>query len=526
MGTTDNSESMESPDITSRHRPRFSINGLPGSAEAPPEVAAPALARKMDRLSKGKRPRVLDLFAGCGGLSLGLEAAGFGIAAAVENDPDAASSHGVNFHGGALEHTLPRDVLTSPEALSRELGLGPVTHAFDVVVGGPPCQAFARVGRPKLREVHEHPQAFLHDPRARLFLEWLRYVETCQPLAVLMENVPDVLNHGGHNVAEETCEVLEEQGYVCAYTLLNASLYGVPQMRERMFLIGYRREVASKVRFPSPTHWTRLPRGYEGSRAVALKSLRGGAAGQRQLVADSSYYVSPPAPNAGLPPAVTVREAISDLPVINAREELRTGRLRRGARRFDSPLAYDLSRPVSHFAARMKCWPGFNAPDELYDHVIRYLPRDFDLFARMNHGDQYPEAHRHATEMFEERLAELRTSGSHLEPGTAEHERLRRAVVPPYDPGKFPNKWRKMWPDKPARTLMAHLGKDGYSHIHYDSRQARTVSVREAARLQSFPDGFRFCGTMNPAFRQIGNAVPPLLAKALGEEIIKAISPS
>ena len=70
---------------------------------------------------------------------------------------------------------------------------------------------------------------------------------------------------------------------------------------------------------------------------------------------------------------------------------------------------------------------------------------------------------------------------------------------------------------------MAHLGKDGYSHIHYDSAQARTISVREAARLQSFPDSFRFCGTMNPAFRQIGNAVPPLLAKALAEEMIKTL---
>jgi DNA (cytosine-5)-methyltransferase 1 len=95
--------------------------------------------------------------------------------------------------------------------------------------------------------------------------------------------------------------------------------------------------------------------------------------------------------------------------------------------------------------------------------------------------------------------------------------------VPPYDPGKFPNKWRKMEPDEPARTLMAHLGKDSYSHIHYDSDQARVLSVREAARLQSFPDGFKFSGTMNPAFRQIGNAVPPLLAHALAEPLLAAI---
>jgi DNA (cytosine-5)-methyltransferase 1 len=70
---------------------------------------------------------------------------------------------------------------------------------------------------------------------------------------------------------------------------------------------------------------------------------------------------------------------------------------------------------------------------------------------------------------------------------------------------------------------MAHLGKDCYSHIHYDDRQARTISVREAARLQSFPDGFRFSGTMNPAFKQIGNAVPPLIAHAMAEVIYETL---
>jgi DNA (cytosine-5)-methyltransferase 1 len=95
--------------------------------------------------------------------------------------------------------------------------------------------------------------------------------------------------------------------------------------------------------------------------------------------------------------------------------------------------------------------------------------------------------------------------------------------VPPYDPGKFPNKWRKMEPDMPARTLMAHLGKDSYSHIHYDSAQARTISVREGARLQSFPDGFVFQGPMNPAFRQVGNAVPPLMAKAVAEMMMEQL---
>ena len=481
-------------------------------------VGGSAVLGKIERLRRGARPRVLDMFAGCGGLSLGFIAAGFDIAVAIENDPDAALSHGVNFHNGSERHIKARDVSTSPEVLSRDLGLGPVLDAFDVIVGGPPCQAFARVGRPKLREIDAHPQAFLHDPRARLFLEWLHYVETCQPLAVLMENVPDVLNHGGQNIAEETCDVLEDKGYICAYTLLNASFYGVPQMRERMFLIGYRREISDGVSFPEPTHWADLPPGYQGSRAVALKMLR-----RNDLFDRAQYYVDPPEPKNDLPPAVTAEQAIGDLPPIYARTQLKEGTLRRGARRFDSPMNYELRRPVATYAASMKTWEGFEAPDALYDHVIRYLPRDFDLFARMNHGDQYPEAYRHAHEMFEERLTRERQAGDSLSPGSAAYEQLKRETIPPYDAGKFPNKWRKMWPDKPARTLMAHLGKDGYSHIHYDSAQARTISVREAARLQSFPDGFRFSGTMNPAFRQIGNAVPPLLAKALAEEMIKVL---
>ena len=100
-----------------------------------------------------------------------------------------------------------------------------------------------------------------------------------------------------------------------------------------------------------------------------------------------------------------------------------------------------------------------------------------------------------------------------------EYKKLLASIVPPYDPGKFPNKWRKIEEDQPSRTLTAHIGKDTYSHIHYDSEQARVISVREAARLQSFPDGIEFTGPMNTAFRQIGNAVPPLMAYALAEHI-------
>ena len=231
------------------------------------------------------------------------------------------------------------------------------------------------------------------------------------------------------------------------------------------------------------------------------------------------HYIKSPASSRRLKHAVTVEQAIGDLPPITLHLE---GKLRRGARRFEDMIPYS-SKRTSAYAQLMKAWPGHQGNGGIHDHVIRYLPRDWKLFARMTNGDQYPEAHAHAVAMFEERLAELAKKRRAPQPGTKDYVRLKAEFVPPYDVGKFPNKWRKMWRDQPARTLMAHLGKDTYSHIHYDSEQSRTISVREAARLQSFPDGFVFCGTMNPAFRQIGNAVPPLMAKALAETVLRAI---
>lgn len=478
---------------------------------------------KLRRLRHGAPVRCLDLFAGCGGLSLGFHAAGAEIIGAVEFDPIASRSHARNFHRGAPQalfeaHAKARDITDlEPEELCQDLELeGAVDQVVDVIVGGPPCQAFARVGRAKLREVAEHPEAFKQDPRSNLYLRYIEYVRKYQPLAVLMENVPDVLNFGGHNIAEEVCEVLSDMRYVCRYTLLNAAYYGVPQMRERMFLIAYARELESEVLFPSPTHWVALPRGYEGSRQVALKSVRNAG-----LFDDRDwFYATPPAPSKSLSPAITAEEALGDLPKITLHLE---GKLRRGARRFDTVTPYPADVEPSAYARLMRTWPGFENTAGVADHVIRYLPRDYKIFERMEAGDQYPEAYRHAVALFHEELERRRRARRPVREGTPEFEELKKGFVPPYDDSKFPNKWRKMEPNLPARTLMAHLGKDSYSHIHYDSDQARTISVREAARLQSFPDGFVFEGSMNPAFRQIGNAVPPLMAYALAKAMFGAL---
>src|SRR5262249_17275347 len=107
--------------------------------------------------------------------------------------------------------------------------------------------------------------------------------------------------------------------------------------------------------------------------------------------------------------------------------------------------------------------------------------------------------------------------------GTAAYRELEREFVPPYPEGIFVDKWRKLSPDQPSWTIPAHLSKDSYSHIHHDGEQARAVSVREPARLQSVPDGFKFSGNMGDCFRQIGNAVPPLLAWAVAHCLLELL---
>ncbi|WP_315761431.1 DNA cytosine methyltransferase [Bradyrhizobium sp. SZCCHNS2005] len=510
---------MESSGRVGVRNPRSGGTEPSAATRAPGrKVTAPrAIATKLKRLvsDPAAKPRVLDLFAGCGGLSLGFQAAGYQIVGAMEIDELAARSHAVNFCKGQPEdviehHAKPRDITKiDPEELVEDFELGPIDRAVDVIVGGPPCQAYARVGRAKLREIAEHPQAFKVDPRANLYLRYLHYIEVLQPLALLMENVPDILNHGGHNIVQEIVEALDAMGYVARYSLINSAHHGVPQMRDRVYMIAFHKSLDARVTFPAATRFCNLPAGYEGTRAVALKfveDLFGGSA-----------YAAPDTGHRGLPAAVTAAEAIGDLPPIMLHRE---GKLRRGARRFTELTHYRNVRfdRLSGYVREMRTWPGFEAGDGVYDHVLRYLPRDTTIFEAMQQGDEYPAAHRVANMLFEEEARRRRVKRD-----SAEWKRLHRAMVPPYDPSKFPNRWWKLRENRPVRTLMAHIGKDTYSHIHYDSAQGRVISVREAARLQSFPDGFVFCGTMNPAFRQIGNAVPPLMARALASEILESL---
>lgn len=473
-----------------------------------------AFGRKRQRLLAGGKARVLDICGGAGGFSLGFMKAGFELLGAIESDPVAVATYAANLHKGASPERRkilaePRDLLAvTPAKLMKALELGPAADAVDVVLAGLPCQAFARIGRPKLGSLAEDPAAYRTDPRAGLYRRFLKYVRSLKPLCVVLENVPDILNHGGHNVPEEISRSLEKCGYVCRYTLLNAASYGVPQLRERLFLIAHHKTLGAIPAFPAATHRVEFPPGYTGVRFFALKHVHG----------KRSHYVPTPQQRGDLP-AISVEEALRDLPAICRKKwSLKDGT---PDRRITETAAY--ARSASTYGKSMREWQGFATDGRVTAHIVRHTPRDYPHFSAMNHGEQYPEMHRRAVRRFRQLLARRRRAGEELRRNTKAWLLAKASIVPPYDPGKFPNKWRKLEPDRPSCTLTAHLGKDSYSHIHYDSEQARTISVREAARLQSFPDGFIFHGAMNAAFRQVGNAVPPLLAFVIAVEVARAL---
>ena len=181
------------------------------------KIDAAARQAKLHRLRRGEAPRALELCSGCGGMSLGMQAAGFELLGHVEFDETAAASYALNFDPPVEEKKAAwasaRDMVTSdPASLAFEIGLkGSVVEQFDVLAAGLPCQAFARIGRSKLRSVTGDEEAYVNDPRAKLYQRFLQYVEAVQPVAILIENVPDILNHGGHNVPEEICQTLSTE---------------------------------------------------------------------------------------------------------------------------------------------------------------------------------------------------------------------------------------------------------------------------------------------------------------------------
>jgi DNA (cytosine-5)-methyltransferase 1 len=451
-------------------------------------------------------PTVVDVFSGAGGFSLGFHAAGCRIVAAVDADEAAGRSFEENF--SALQPGSPPRVFCGEDGDLDDFDmdcLAPYRRP-DILIGGPPCQGFSTLGRAKLATLSD--EGYAGDPRNELYRRFLDVAELWHPPAVVMENVPGMLSVDGYNLAEEAARDLAGRGYRVGYAVLNAVWYGVPQFRERFFLLGIDAALGVAPIMPNATHATVLPAGYARPAFEFQFSLP--FTGSSQLPVDVHH--------AGLA-ATTVADALDDLPVLVDHLKPTSGRDRGDFRR---PTPYR-SGPHSQFARLMRTWPGLREPQVIEDHAIRRTPRDYEIFRRMKPGERYPEALEIARQRLREELEILAAQGRAPEPGSSEFRELQRRFVPPYPEDIFVDKWRKLIPEQPSWTVPAHLSKDTYSHIHHDSEQARSISVREAARLQSFPDAFRFCGNMGDCFRQIGNAVPPILAWAIACVVLELL---
>ena len=380
------------------------------------------------------RPIAIDLFAGAGGMTLGFEMAGFDVPVAVELDPIHCATHQFNF---SFWSVLCRSVAEVTGAdIRREGNLG--DREIDVIFGGPPCQGFSQMGK-----------RALDDPRNQLMLDFSRLVLELQPKYFVIENVKGLTGNKNQNFLDKIIENLENKDYeiVKPYQVLNAANYGVPQSRERLFLLGVRKDLNMPL---YPEAITANPR---------LKNRK-----------SSNSKILPDSP--------TVREAIADLPEIEAYSELLK----------QDWLKVEYGEP-SDYAKKMRGLAFFeddysysrNFDSNILTGCLRtkHSPESIARFAATLPGKSEPKS----------RFHKLDAEGisNTLRAGTPSN---RGAYTSP----------RPIHPFKP-----------------------RCITVREAARLHSYPDWFRFHGTKWHGFRQIGNSVPPLLAKAIATEIIQVL---
>lgn len=450
----------------------------------------------------GSPRTVLDLFSGAGGMALGFEAAGARCIGAVEKDVTASRTFAKMFgHDQPVVFGGSEGDMTalSPERLLEALVARP-----EIVIGGPPCQGFSRIGRAKQSSLLGDTERVLHggirDPlRNSLYRHFLAVVAAAQPKAFVMENVPGMREVLGIDIAQRIAQEAAHLGYNVRYFLLNAAWYGVPQQRWRIFIVGLRDDLGHKAIPVPPMRTHRF--GSDIPEGIRVPDDRWAIWGKQIPEVK------------GVRPAVSVREAIDDLPRLIDHLD---GRRPDGSRR-------PLRKEASSWVKELRSWPGRPAPLEVSGNWYRSNPRDYSIFEEMAPGDRYPEALVIANRHFRQRLRELRSEGEAGRPGSKTVESLREKYIPPYRNDAFDDKWAKLIPDEPAWTITAHLSRDSYSHIHYSSPQARTITVREAARLQSFPDSFEFEGNNGEQLSQIGNAVPPLMAKALACSLFKQL---
>jgi DNA (cytosine-5)-methyltransferase 1 len=383
----------------------------------------------MNISANSKALKVLDLFSGCGGLSLGLHLAeakngmSFETVAALDNWAIACETYELNLG------IKPRNVGIS-EAIIRDMlaEVGPV----DIVVGGPPCQGFSTSGKRSL-----------DDPRNKLVLEFLKAVEIAQPLAFVMENVVGFTTFQNGNLLKEVKAFAKGLGFTVRAGIVQASLVGVPQRRRRFVLVGTRKK---SFRFPGET--------------------------QEILASDDALDVSLIFSDGQ--EEWSFMDATSDLPELQAGETVNSY-ARKPANRLQEYLRNGARVPTDHTAVGHR-------PD--FIRMMSYIPE----------------------------------GKSAMDPEVS-------ATIPESIRPKsgFPNSYMRLKADKPAPTITRNFTTPSSANCIHPF-QNRALSIREGARCQTFPDTFKFLGSIQEKKLQIGNAVPPLLGKALGENLLEALS--
>jgi DNA (cytosine-5)-methyltransferase 1 len=375
------------------------------------------------------RPSAVDLFAGAGGMSLGLEQAGFDVLAAVEYDPVHAATHKFNFPDTKIICGQVQDLCG--DEIADQVGR---TDPVDLVVGGPPCQGFSMIGK---RSVN--------DSRNNLVFEFQRIVTELRARYFIMENVPGMTVGSQSQILKELIYRFKQDGYSCVEPqLLTATSFGVPQRRKRLFLVG----CADGENLPGCVDPTTV----------------------------ESSDTAPNLSETALTP--TVSDALGDLPDADSFPELLKS----------DTVSADLG-PPSPYAALLR--------DPSID------PNDFSY--RRN-GDKGTITSSWRTVHTPESIARFAATAPGQVEATSRFLRL--------DPHGYSNTLR-------AGTDSKRGAHTSPRPIH--PRYPRVITVREAARLHSMPDWFRLHSTKWHGFRQVGNAVAPLVGRAVGQSVMRAL---
>ncbi|MDD7836422.1 DNA cytosine methyltransferase [Paenarthrobacter sp. AB444] len=389
--------------------------------------------------------KMIDLFAGAGGLSEGLREAGFKSLYANELVGTYARTFQANHPDAIVDSS---DIRKVDAALVRDR-LNIKRGELALIAGGPPCQGFS-INAPKRSS---------EDRRNHLFREYLRFVEEFQPRAVLIENVPGLVSFEGGATLEAILESLRALGYSADVQILYAPLFGVPQTRWRTIVLGLRDGGNPLEAFPDPIHSAPM--------RVNFTSKFGG----RNIVAMPRSLE--------LPSHTTVHDALGDLPVLRNGEE------------GDETKQYR-TRPQNDYQRVLRA-----GSDGVRNHEAARLGKiNLERLRHIPPGGNWTDI-----------PFELLPSGM---------KQARRS--------DHTKRYGRVHPEGLASTILTKCDPHWGAYFHYD--QDRAFTVREAARIQSFPDTYVFTGSRVEQYEQVGNAVPPLLAAAVGRSVSRALGVS